>query len=68
MKGLGSTISAALSSVNVTPERVEEWVGAPCGCKERQEKLDALGRWAARVARGKVDGAMGFLRAVMGEG
>ncbi len=65
--GLGTHIAAALSSVGVTPERVEGWLGEPCNCRERQEKLDQLSRWACRVARGKVDGAFGFLRSIMGE-
>lgn len=42
--GLGDIVSAGLSSVGITKERVEAVVGGPCGCTERQEHLNALGR------------------------
>ncbi len=67
ISGLGTRVAFALSSVGVTPERVEEWLGTPCNCRERQEKLDQLSRWACRVARGKVEGALDFLKAILGE-
>lgn len=50
---MGDTIEAALKSIGVTPERVERWLGRPCGCRARKDKLNQLGRWAARVFRGK---------------
>jgi hypothetical protein len=53
----GETVEKALSSVGVTADRVSAWLGRPCGCKERREKLDVLGFWAVRVARGKIAGA-----------
>lgn len=45
---LGDAIEAALASVGVTKDRVERWIGGPCGCVERQQKLNALSRWASR--------------------
>lgn len=47
---LGDAIEKALSSVGVTKERVTAWLGGCGGCKERQEKLNALGMWAASKA------------------
>jgi hypothetical protein len=53
-KGLGTVIKYALTAVGITEERVSRWLGAPCNCSEREEKLNQLGRWAADVARGIV--------------
>lgn len=43
-RGLGDMVAAGLSAVGVTPERVSAVTGKPCGCKKRQEALNALGR------------------------
>ena len=42
--GLGDYVAAGLSAVGITPERVSNALGRPCGCKERQAKLNELGR------------------------
>lgn len=62
---LGDTIHEALSSVGITPERVERWVGPNCGCSDRQERLNQLGRWASRVVRGKVAKAKEYLEEIL---
>ena len=55
--GLGDAVEAALKLVGISKDRVERWVGGPCGCDERREKLNRLGRWAARVlSRKKPEG------------
>lgn len=64
--GLGDVIESALSAVGVTKERVEAFVGRPCGCRERQEKLNALGAWAKRVVGGKVEKAKEYLEGILG--
>ena len=51
--GLGDAVSSALSLVGITEERVSSWLGAPCGCSERREKLNRIGAWAARVLLGE---------------
>lgn len=61
-------VETALSSVGITKERVERWLGPECGCDERQQKLNAIGEWATRVVRGRVNGARNFLESIMGEG
>lgn len=63
--GLGDHIERALSLVGVTPDLVESWVGRPCGCQERKDKLNALGHWAGRVLRGRVGQAREYLLQVM---
>jgi len=56
-KLLGDQIESLLATFGITKDRVEEWVGGPCGCTERQQKLNALGEWAASAAdRGKAWG------------
>lgn len=54
---LGDFIETALTSVGITSERVEKWVGRPCGCKARKEKLNQLDRWARRVLQGRTENA-----------
>ena len=42
--GLGDMVAAGLAAVGITKERVSRAVGGDCGCKKRQEALNALGR------------------------
>lgn len=42
--GLGDLAASALAAVGITKERVEAIVGGPCGCDERQETLNEIGR------------------------
>lgn len=68
---LGEFVSQALAKVGVTPEKVSSWLGRPCGCKERKEKLNDLHRWARAVFSGgkDVEGgkAVGWLEGIIGE-
>lgn len=66
MNGLGDTIHNALSTVSIIPQLVSKWLGKPCGCEERQQKLNVLGQWASRVVRGKTENAIGYLKLIMG--
>ena len=59
--GLGDRVASALSAVGITPDRVEAWIGRPCGCEERREKLNQLGRWASRVLLGRTENAAEYL-------
>lgn len=43
-QGLGDMVAAGLAAVGITPERVSALTGKPCGCKQRQAALNALGR------------------------
>ena len=42
---LGDAISSALSAVGITEDRVSKWLGRPCGCGARKEKINSLHRW-----------------------
>ena len=42
--GLGDMVRAGLSAIGITEERVSAAIGRPCGCSERAEALNALGR------------------------
>jgi len=63
--GLGDKVEQALSSVGITFERVEKWLGKPCGCKERKKKLNKLGAWVQRVLSGDKNNAEKSLHDVM---
>lgn len=65
--GLGDAVEAALSAVGVDAAEVEAWLGRPCGCEERREKLNDLGRWAAAFARRGWAGARSALSAVLAD-
>lgn len=51
---LGDLVESVLSSVGLTQEQVERWLGRPCRCKERQEKLNRLQTLLARFVSGKI--------------
>ncbi len=63
--GLGDAVAAALKLVGITPDVVASWVGGPCGCEERRQKLNAVGAWAARVLSGKTAAAAEYLARIM---
>jgi hypothetical protein len=42
--GLGDMVKSGLSAIGITEERVSAAIGRPCGCSERAEKLNELGR------------------------
>jgi hypothetical protein len=50
---LGDLIESALTKVGITHERVERWLGRPCGCEERREKLNQIHAWAKSVISGR---------------
>lgn len=51
--GLGDIVANALSKVGITEERLSGWLGRPCGCRKRRDKLNKLGEWAKRVLLGE---------------
>jgi hypothetical protein len=48
---LGDAIEKALTKVGITKEKVETWLGRPCGCNERKEKLNRLSDWVMRTIK-----------------
>ena len=58
---LGDLIHDALELVGIDSDRVSRWLGTPCNCSERIEKLNALSRWATRVIKGKTQTASKYL-------
>lgn len=65
--GLGTIIEKALTSIGVTSTRVSKWLGKPCQCPERVEKLNRLSRWATRVIKGRIEGAQKYLLDLLNE-
>lgn len=51
--GLGTILTRALKKFGITEERVTAWLGRPCGCAERREKLNALTWWAIAAVAGR---------------
>jgi hypothetical protein len=43
-RGLGDMVAAGLSAIGITPQRISALTGRPCGCKERQRRLNEWGR------------------------
>lgn len=64
---LGDMVEKALGSIGITKERVEAWVGSPCGCKERQDKLNMLGAWARMTIKNKMKNSIRFLEKLIGK-
>ena len=48
--GLGDHIAVGLTMLGVTKERYAAWLGKPCNCQKRQEKLNRLGRYITKRA------------------
>lgn len=48
---LGDKIEAALTAVGITKSRVEKWLGQPCGCEERQRKMNQLSQWVQNATK-----------------
>jgi len=55
--GLGDVVERALTKVGITKKRVEKWLGRPCGCSKRKERLNQLGAWASRILEGRTNKA-----------
>ncbi len=64
---LGDLLERALTVAGVTPERVERWLGKPCNCEERKEKLNQLSYWSMMVLTGKLRQAKHYLDLIIGE-
>lgn len=62
---LGDRIQQALSLLSITGDRVEAWLGRPCHCEERREKLNQLDLWARRVVSGKLSQAKEFFEKIV---
>ena len=48
MIAVGDTVERGLTSIGITKDRVKKLTGKYCGCKKRQDKLNA---WGHRVQR-----------------
>lgn len=44
-RGLGDMVAAGLSAIGITKQRVEAFVGGPCGCDGRQKAMNAAAAW-----------------------
>jgi hypothetical protein len=62
---MGTLISDTLALVGVTEQSVSAWLGRPCNCDDYRRRLDALGSWAATVARKGPAKAKAWLSALM---
>lgn len=49
---LGDMVANTLKIFGITPDKVSQWLGRPCGCRLRQEKLNKLDRWARQYFGG----------------
>lgn len=63
---LGTRISQALAKVGITEQSVSTWLGSPCGCSEREEKLNQLHLWASHTLHSTGEGAREFLKRITG--
>lgn len=64
---LGDFVEKSLKRVGVSQERVERWLGQPCGCQERKEKLNSLHAWARKTSQSAVDTALGWLDRILSD-
>lgn len=64
-KELGDVVESALTAVGITSDRVSSWLGRPCGCTERKQKLNNLSRWARQALSTKAEEAKQLLEKMM---
>lgn len=64
---LGDRIETALQLVGITKERVSTWLGSPCSCSERQNKLNQLSNAAEEALKSGVDKAKSLFKKMLGE-
>lgn len=62
---LGDSVKQALETVGVTQDRVEQWLGRPCNCKERQERLNQLDAVCRRILRGRIEGGKRYVETLL---
>lgn len=62
---LGDNVETALKTMGITSEKVSAWLGRPCGCPERRERLNRLGAWAHRIITGQTDKAEEYLEQIL---
>ncbi len=58
---ISSLLETALAAAGISADRIEWWLGMPCGCRERREKLDAVEAWARRIMGGRIEKAEKYL-------
>lgn len=58
-------MESVLAAVGVTSEKVERWIGAPCGCAERKERLNQISRWARQAGKLGISRANFFLKQLL---
>lgn len=63
---LGDAVAKAIELVGIEKKDVEAFLGPECGCGERQDKLNALDKWARQSARETVEAAKGFFNRITG--
>ena len=62
---LGDVVESALEKVGITKDRVEEWMGRPCKCDVRRQKLNSIDHWARRVLAGYTNKAKEYLDQIL---
>ncbi len=65
-KLLGDRVSSALAVVGITEDRVSKWLGRPCGCSRRRDKLNRIDAWARGVISKTIDDAKESLERIIG--
>ena len=64
---LGDRVEQALTSIGITSDRVSQWMGRPCNCEDRKEKLNQISSWARRVTSGKTKKAKEYLEKILND-
>lgn len=67
MKELGDEVEALLKRIGVDKEMVENWLGRPCGCDERKQKLNEFSRWVKRGVKGSLEKTKRYLLNIIGD-
>lgn len=64
---LGDDVKRVLESVGITESRVSKWLGRPCNCQKRRERLNRLGAICRRFLQGRIEGAREYITELLNE-
>lgn len=64
---LGDHIETTLSKIGITSDRIHSWLGIPCNCQERKDKLNQLDLTIRQLVRNGVERTKKYLEEMLNE-
>ena len=62
---IGDQVETALALMGITKQRVSNWLGIPCNCDQRKQKLNKLHAWARMSVKVSADKAKQYIEKIL---